>query len=121
MVLFGPHLDANEMHQTYSKLLNLNPKLSGRFRDMIGQTMMEILKADEIWHFLSPVSLLSDFNYKGLLIYDHDDEEIPLEQFKAVDKNWHACRTIETQGPGHHRILKDKKIIESVLTFMKQQ
>jgi len=118
MVLFGPHLDAHEMHKTYSELLNLNPKLSDRFRDIIEKRMMSILKVDDVWKFLSPASLLEKNRYKGLLIYDLDDEEIPQQQFKDVETHWPNARTIITKGLGHHRILKDKKVIESVLTFM---
>jgi len=124
MVLIGPHLDAHEMHQTYSELLNLNPKLTQRFRDKIEQKMTDILntgllKIDkDVCHFLSPASLLSKTNCKGLLIYDLDDEEIPQSQFKEVEKHWQGCQTIETSGLGHHRILKDRKVIEKILKFM---
>lgn len=124
MVLIGPHLDAHEMHQTYSDLLNLNPRLTQRFRDKIEQKMTDILntgllKIDkDVWHFLSPASLLSKTDCKGLLIYDLDDEEIPQSQFKEVAKRWQGCETIETRGLGHHRILKDRKVIENVLIFM---
>ena len=124
MILIGPHLDAHEMHQTYSELLNLNPKLSQRFRDMIELRMTDILKAGlfkvdkDVWDLLSPACLLSKTDYKGLLIYDLDDEEIPQSQFKEVEKYWKGCQTIETKGLGHHRILKDKKVIDNVLLFM---
>ncbi|MCW8933610.1 MAG: alpha/beta hydrolase [Gammaproteobacteria bacterium] len=124
MILIGPHLDAHEMHQTYSELLNLNPRLTQRFRDKIEQKMTDIinsslLKLDkDVWHFLSPASLLSKTKCKGLLIYDVDDEEIPQSQFKEVEKYWQDCQTIETSGLGHHRILKDREVIENVLTFM---
>ncbi|RDH85929.1 MAG: hypothetical protein DIZ80_00180 [endosymbiont of Galathealinum brachiosum] len=118
MVLIGPHLDAHEMHQTYSDVLNLNPKLAQRFRDIIEQRMIDILEVDDVWNYLSPASLLEENNCKGMLIYDLNDEEIPQHQFKAVDKHWTDCQTIETEGLGHHRILKDKKVIEDVLFFM---
>ena len=91
---------------------------------MIEQRMTDILndglfKVDkDVWELLSPASLLSKTDNKGLLIYDLDDEEIPQSQFIEVEKHWQDCQTIETRGLGHHRILKDKKVIENVLKFM---
>lgn len=120
MILFGPHLDAHEMHQTYSDLLGLNPKLSMRFRELIEKRMVEILKVDDVWTFLTPENLLTPVKSQGLLIYDLDDEEISQSQFEAVQQYWQTCETIQTQGLGHHRILKDRKVIETVLAFMKK-
>ncbi len=118
MVLFGPHLDLEKMYRSYSDLLNLNSKLSNRFRDKIGQKMAEILGVDDVWAMFTPANLLAQSNFQGLLIYDTEDEEIPQDQFKAIAQNWQSCRILETKGLGHHRILKDETVIESVLVFM---
>ncbi len=118
MVLFGPHLDVQKMYQSYSDLLNLNPKLSYRFRDKIGEKMAEIFEVDDVWGLLTPANLLAQIDFQGLLIYDIEDEEIPQDQFKAVARHWRDCRILETEGLGHHHILKDETVIESVLAFM---
>ncbi len=120
MVLFGPHLDVNEIHQSYSDLLNLNVELSARFHDKIGARMAEIIGFDDVWDFFTPKSLLEDRDFSGLLIYDTEDEEIPLSQFKAVARHWVGSQVIETEGLGHHLILKDATVIEKVLKFMAQ-
>jgi pimeloyl-ACP methyl ester carboxylesterase len=120
MVLFAPHLDVNEIHQSYSDLLNLNPELSMRFHEKIGARMSEIIGSDDIWDFFTPQSLLKDREFSGLLIFDTEDEEIPLSQFKAVARYWEDSEVIETEGLGHHLILKDSIVIEKVLKFMTQ-
>jgi len=118
MILIAPHLDAHEMHKTYSGLLNLNPRLSERFRDLIEQKMQNILNVDKVWDYLSPDKLLSLNNSVGLLLYDIEDEEIPQKQFKDIETHWKNARTIKTDGLGHHRILKDKKTIRDVTDFI---
>ena len=118
MILIAPHLDANEMHITYSELLNLNPRLSNRFRDLIELKMKSILKIEEIWGYLSPKKLLSHNSYKGLLIYDLNDEEIPQKQFKEIERYWKNSTVITTTDLGHHRILKDKNIINEVVNYI---
>lgn len=118
MVLFGPHLDAQKMYESYSDLLSLNPELSNRFRDKIGQRMSEILNEDDVWSLLTPAKLLNNSGFRGMLIYDLEDEEIPQDQFKEVAQHWLDCQLLETQGLGHNRILKDDSVIENVLGFM---
>lgn len=118
MVLFAPHLDVNEIHQSYSDLLNLNPELSRRFHDKIGARMAAITGLDDVWSFFTPQSLLNDRDFSGLLIFDSDDEEIPQDQFKAVAQYWTDCQVLETHGLGHHRVLKDAGVIDAVLGFM---
>lgn len=120
MILFGPQLDVNEIYQSYSDLLNLNSKLSQRFRQKIGERMAEIVGYDDVWGLFTPQCLLKDRDFSGLLIYDPEDEEIPLSQFKAVAQYWQGCQVIETAGLGHHLILKDDAVIEKVLGFMAQ-
>ncbi len=88
MVLFGPHLDVHKMYQSYSNLLGLNPKLSIRFRDKIGEKMAEILGVDDAWASCTPANLLAQSDFQGLLIYDSEDEEIPQDQFKSVAQHW---------------------------------
>ncbi len=118
MVFFGPHLDVNEIHNSYSELLNLNQSLSLRFHQKIGAKMAEISGLDDVWSFFTPASLLKDSDFSGLLIFDTDDEEIPMSQFDAVKEYWQGCQVVETEGLGHHRILKDEAVIEKVLVFM---
>ena len=118
MVLFGPHLDLQKMYQSYSDLLDLNPKLSNRIRDKIGQKMADILGVDDVWALLTPAILLAQSDYQGLLVYDNEDEEIPQDQFEAIEQHWQGCRVLKTEGLGHHHILKDETVIESVLAFM---
>lgn len=120
MVMFGPQLDVNEIHKSYSELLNLNPRLSRRFHQKIGARMAEIIGIDDVWDFFTPERLLKDRNFRGLLIYDTEDEEIPLSQFNAIVERWQDCQVIETEGLGHHRILKDESVIGKVLEFMTQ-
>ncbi len=119
MVLFAPHLDAEEMFNSFTGRLNLNKRLSSCLYNMIAKKLEAILHVDNCWKYLSPEKLLADSNYRGLLIYDLDDEEVPLEQFISVARHWQNCRIIKTRNLGHNRILKDKQVIERVLAYMK--
>ena len=120
MVLLGPHLDLQKMYRTYSDLLNLNPRLSARFRHKIGRKMADIIGIDDVWALFTPANLLSQSDYGGLLIYDSQDEEIPQDQFEAVAQSWRGCQVIKTDGLGHRHTLKDEGVIKSVLAYMRK-
>ena len=120
LVLFAPHLDVQEMYQTYADLLNLNPVLSNKFRDTIGQKMADIFGVADIWNLLTPANMLAQIKCQGLMIYDNADEEIPQHQFKSIAHYWPGCQVMETKGLGHNLILKDKTVIQNVLDFMRK-
>jgi len=118
MVLFAPHLDVQEMYQSYSDALKLNRKLSTLFHDRIGQKMADIFGVDDIWPLFTAETLLAQIDCRGLLIYDSEDEEIPQQHFDSIAQHWRGCETLTTQGLGHNRILKDEAVIRSVLGFI---
>ncbi|MBC8209741.1 MAG: alpha/beta hydrolase [Gammaproteobacteria bacterium] len=118
MVLFAPHLDVQEMFQSYSDVFKLNRKLSNRFHHRIGQKMADIFGVNDIWPLYTPAKLLAQIDCRGLLIYDSEDEEIPPEHFKSIAQHWHGCKTLRTEGLGHNHILKDETVIQNVLGFM---
>jgi pimeloyl-ACP methyl ester carboxylesterase len=118
MVLFAPHLDVQEMYQSYSDTFKLNRKLSNRFHDTIGQKMADIFGVEDIWPLYTPENMLAQIDCRGLLIYDSKDEEIPQDHFRSITQRWHGCEILKTDGLGHNHILKDETVIQNVLAFM---
>ncbi|MFT7673781.1 MAG: pimeloyl-ACP methyl ester carboxylesterase [Gammaproteobacteria bacterium] len=118
LVLFGPHLSVAEMFETYTGLLNLNSKLSGAFFHNIGLRMKDLMGGSDPWLHFTPEQLLADLGIKGMLVFDQQDEEVSLEQFKAIEKLWVDCQSVETSGLGHNGILKDKDVINKVVGFL---
>ncbi len=118
MVLLGPHMDVQKMFESYSELLNLNKKISNQFRENIGQKMAEILAVDDPWILLNTENLMANRNYRGLFIFDNDDEEIPQELFQSILMHWQDCEVLQTEGLGHQKILKDEAVIDRVLSFL---
>lgn len=118
LVLFAPHLSVDKMHETYSETLGLNPKLSARFRDMIGARMSVLFDGDDPWARLTPANLLKNVTCEGLLIHDANDPEISPNLFGEVKNSWSTCQLLVTQNLGHRGILKDENVIETIVEFM---
>ena len=55
----------------------------------------------------------------GLLVFDHDDPEIPPQQFREAAVGWPDCRVLETRGLGHNRILRDRGVIDAVVGYLR--
>jgi pimeloyl-ACP methyl ester carboxylesterase len=118
LVLFGPHLSVVEMFETYAGLLNLNSKLSNAFFNNIGFRMKNLMGGSDPWHHFTPEQLLANLGVKGMLVFDQQDEEVSLQQFKAIENLWLDCQSVETNGLGHSGILKDKNVIDTVIGFL---
>lgn len=118
LVMMAPHLDVQKMFESYSELLNLRPALAKRFHHLIGQKMHEILDQQDPWTILNPPALLNDKTPTGMLVYDHEDEEVDAALLEEIEMTWKDCTSLKTEGLGHNRILKDKTVIQAVLSYL---
>ncbi|UII23052.1 alpha/beta fold hydrolase [Fulvivirga ligni] len=69
--------------------------------------------ASYIVQSLRPVDLL--------LIHDEDDPEVGIENPEAILSLYPSATLVKTQGLGHTRILKDEKVIEACLNYLKKE
>lgn len=118
LVMMAPHLDVQKMFESYSELLNLRPALAKRFHGLISQKMYEILGQQDPWTILNPPALLNDKTPTGMLVYDQEDEEVDAELLAEIEIVWKGCTSLQTEGLGHNRILKDDTVIQSVLSYL---
>lgn len=118
LVLLAPHLDVDEMFQSYSSLLNLNTDLAHRFKRKVGEKMAAILQWDNVWDLLKPEVLISEQQIDGLLIFDEHDEEVPLFHFEHIRSLWKEAITMRTEKLGHVRLLKDRTVIQRVVEYL---
>lgn len=54
-----------------------------------------------------------------LLIHDKDDREVLFTEMEKFIPMWETVEQVVTSGLGHRRILKDEKIINRILSFIK--
>jgi hypothetical protein len=53
-----------------------------------------------------------------LLVHDRDDNETSWSDSEAIAKAWPAARLLTTTDLGHRRILRDRDVINQVVTFI---
>jgi len=117
-VFVAPQLDSLRLFTSYQELLRLRPVLARRAGDLIGERLRELLQRDDPWEALQPAALLAQRQLRGLLVYDHDDAEIPIDQYRDVIASWPDCRSLETRGLGHNRILRDRGVIDAIVDYL---
>lgn len=120
MVLLAPHLDVNEMFESYSGLLMLNKNLANSFRQKLDDKMSIIMQRDNVWELLQPQILIGDKQLDGLLVYDENDEEVPLDHFEQVQQQWVQAESHRTCKLGHVRLLKDQTVIKRVAEYLQK-
>ena len=112
-------LDSRHLFDGYRQLLRLRPVLAERAIELIEERLRELLQRDDPWALLQPAALLGDRRLPGLLVFDHDDPEIPPQQFREAVAGWPDCRVLETRGLGHNRILRDRGVIDGVVGYLR--
>ncbi|MFT4651011.1 MAG: hypothetical protein ACI8XX_002527 [Polaribacter sp.] len=118
LIMMAPHLDVQRIFESYRQLLSLRPALAKRFHDLVGQKMYAILDQQDPWALFKPATLLNHKMPSGMMVYDHEDEEVDAALFKEIEVTWKDCTSLKTMGLGHNGILKDKAVIQSVLAYL---
>ncbi len=71
------------------------------------------------WSYLDITTLGDAHKQRRLLVvHDEDDKEIPLSHARSLVASWPRSRLLVTQALGHRRVLRDPRVVESVLAFL---
>ncbi|MCB1957194.1 MAG: alpha/beta fold hydrolase [Rhodocyclaceae bacterium] len=57
----------------------------------------------------------------ALLVHDRDDQEVDVIQLDLLAQAWPGARRLETQGWGHHRILRAPEVIDAAVAFVTER
>jgi pimeloyl-ACP methyl ester carboxylesterase len=55
----------------------------------------------------------------ALLIHDANDDVVPYSEAEETAQRWAGARLFETRGLGHRRGLKDPRVIEATVEFLR--
>ncbi len=96
--------------------LNASPASAKAFKDHIVKTLgknFDYYSAlNTIQHLPHPILLL--------LIHDQDDKDVFIEHALELIKVYPQAQFLKTTGLGHSRILRDQKVIDACLQFIRE-
>lgn len=63
-------------------------------------------------------TLAAEFQPKGLIIHDEQDQDIGLDNAQELAEKWTQAKLLVTKGLGHRKVLMDQKVMEEILHFL---
>jgi len=115
IVLIGSGDSVNDIVADFIKKLELKP--------LIGEKMKVLFekKYNEEMENFSSHKAAENISIPALVIHDKDDEDVPYTAGENIHKHLKNSRLIITEGLGHRKILGDKKVIQQIADFLKQE
>jgi pimeloyl-ACP methyl ester carboxylesterase len=55
-----------------------------------------------------------------LVFHDHRDDRVPFRDGEAIARTWPNAELVQTRGLGHHRILRDPRVIRGAVAFLSE-
>jgi pimeloyl-ACP methyl ester carboxylesterase len=64
----------------------------------------------EVWSELDVDRVLPSLRAHGLVVHDTDDDEVPIDDARAIAAGWPDAELLVTNGLGHRRIVRDASV-----------
>ncbi|WP_444892023.1 alpha/beta hydrolase [Microbulbifer sp. TRSA001] len=73
------------------------------------------------WQELLQCKMYTPEDTPLLMIYDTEDDEVPVFHGERIHKTWPAAEMIKINGVGHRKMVWDAEVIESVAEFLQME
>ena len=114
LVMLASPTIAQEIVEEFRKKIGASKKCEVYFERYIQATYGQRFEEYSASHIISEIKGLDLF-----LVYDQNDREVSMKNSEIMLHRYPEAKMMITEGLGHNRILKDKEVIESTLTFLK--
>lgn len=113
IVTIGSPNKLKDILVSYASVLGLTPTQRQFIASKLEQKFNFKVEQLELGKFLSRT------NAKSLVIHDELDRQVPIHAAKAITEETERPEFYFTHGLGHNRILRNDKVIEKALDFIK--
>jgi alpha-beta hydrolase superfamily lysophospholipase len=110
MVLLGTPSDMKKPASNYTKLLNLNKKVTALFENQFFENYRYSLDEFSGQIFGKKIKL------KGIIAHDLDDEIVAFEESQKIASSWRNATFIETNGLGHS--MHDDELYQKIADYL---
>ena len=110
--LVAPPIDLRDFVAGFSQAVRLNEATRHRIVGRIEKQFA--ISIDELY---GP-SLAEELHAPVLVVHDEDDREVPVRCGQLLAAAWPGAELVVTRGLGHHRILRDPRVVEDVVEFV---
>lgn len=113
LVILGADNSITEVLKSFVSSLALHPKIASNLK-----THFEKKLQDKFDHYTS-CEAAKKVIIPTLVIHDTQDKYVPVSSAIEIRQNLKHGELLITNGLGHHKIFKDKSIIERIINFIK--
>jgi pimeloyl-ACP methyl ester carboxylesterase len=113
VVCLCPPANATGLVEKFARTLHISEKTVQAMKRLI-----EARFGTDVWSEVSMVNNVQAQTTPAMIIHDENDRDVPWQEGYAVSQAWPGCRFLKTSQLGHHRILKDKTTIQTVIAFI---
>lgn len=106
----------DEIINTYLRAIRGSRGTGDFFKSYIARTYGKSFDEFTSLHFIKNIHQDLDL----LLIHDENDEEVILKHALELKKSYPQAALMVTRGLGHTRILKDARVIDACVTFVRE-
>lgn len=114
LTLIGTPLSLSYIIQVTQSQMRLDTKIIDAHKHLMSKKY-----GDNVWDRFDLLQTPKDFTAPLLLIYDKDDTQILFEVSQSLQQHWPQATSIETEGLGHNRLLRNDNVISDLHHFLK--
>ena len=97
----------------FCDVMQVNRKVNIAFRGFVKKRF-----GDDVFDRLSADKNMHQSRIPALIIHDKDDHDVPYTLSQQLADAWPGAEILLTNGLGHRRILRNKKLLETVAEFI---
>jgi pimeloyl-ACP methyl ester carboxylesterase len=113
LVYFGAFNELLESLPRFQEIAKLSDEIMGGFRQMLNENFGRgVLEA------IVNAELVKQIDIPALMYHDAEDNVTPIDDSRAIAREWKHARYIETTGLGHRGALQSREIHEQVVKFL---
>ncbi len=112
VVFIGPPVSLVDASQRVAQFLGVPPKV----RDLMQRRVERRLGVP--WKELRTDIMIAQLDVPLLVFHDERDRDVPWEDGAAIARAAMHGRLVTTSGLGHHRILRDRDVVEQAIDFL---
>ena len=115
LIMIGTPIIGDLVIKGFLKAVNGSEKTAEEFKKHLllkyGREFREFSAEYLLTQLQDPIDLM--------IVHDEDDRESPIQHAEEAIKLYPSAKMMRTKGLGHNRILRDQKVIEACLAFIK--
>jgi pimeloyl-ACP methyl ester carboxylesterase len=112
IVIIGSPSNMTDLIHRFCNSINVSGKVELRLRNHLEEKYQ--IQLDDFSGF----SIVESVHVPGLIIHDEDDADVDYRDALHFQQHWKNSEVMITKGQGHRRVLRDKQVIERIISFL---